>query len=562
MEKKTIRCAIYTRKSTEEGLEKEFNSLEAQREAGESYIISQKFQGWEIIEKHYDDGGFSGGNMDRPALQELISDVKAGFVDMIVVYKIDRLTRSLLDFSKLIEILNEHNCSFVSVTQYFNTADSMGRLTLNILLSFAQFEREIASERIIDKIAAAKRKGMWVGGKIPFGYNLINKKLVINPSEAEIVKFIYAHYLKFKSVRQVAKLCNEQGFKPKYRGGKEKTFNLPIINSILSNIIYTGQVVYKGKSFPGQQEAIIKPEIFNEVQKIKEKNKTQVYTKHSSLKEGLLQRLVKCKCCNNALALTRTKKKARYYEYYVSTKAIKESYHVCQIGSIPRGELEKFVLDKVQNIFKAPEIIQELTYQVQRTKPKYTEQDIFKIVRSMNDVFQYFEPKTLRNILEKVIDHIIVDKNQITIGFKPYGISVLDSTIRVEQGTFDEKTLEYVYPVNFVKKRGRMTIIQPKNLNKTVDMKLIDAINKALKWQQLIVKEGMLFYEIAEKEKIDKSYVARITHLSTLAPDIIKAIYEGKQPPSLKISDFTHSPIPYLWSEQRQKYGFASVSSK
>ena len=483
MEKKTIRCAIYTRKSTEEGLEKEFNSLEAQREAGESYVISQKFQGWEIIEKHYDDGGFSGGNMDRPALQELISDVKAGFVDMIVVYKIDRLTRSLLDFSKLIEILNEHNCSFVSVTQYFNTADSMGRLTLNILLSFAQFEREIASERIIDKIAAAKRKGMWVGGKIPFGYNLINKKLVINPSEAEIVKFIYANYLKFKSVRQVAKLCNEQGFKPKYHGNREKTFNLPIINNMLSNIIYTGQVVYKGKSFPGQQEAIIKPEIFEEVQKIKEKNKTQVYIKYPSLKEGLLQCLIKCKCCNNALALTRTKKKGRYYEYYVSTKAIKEGYNMCQIGSIPRGELEKFILDKIQNIFKAPEIIQELTYQVQQTKPEYTEQDIFKIVQSMNDVFQYFEPKTLRNILEKVIDHIIVDKNQITIGFKPYGISLLDTTIKMGESEFNEKTLEYSYPVNFIRKRGRTTIIQEEETEKTncQDMKLIEALNKAFK---------------------------------------------------------------------------------
>src|SRR5574344_830541 len=196
---KKIRCANYTRKLTDEGLEKEFNTLEAQREAGENYIKSFKLQGWEALPEHYDDGGFSGGNLKRPALQQLLKDVENGKVDMIVVYKIDRLTRSLLDFAQLVKTLESHNCSFVSVTQNFNTCDSMGKLTLNILLSFAQFERELGAERVRDKIAASKKKRMWTGGPTPLGYDIKEKKLIINPEEAEVVKFIFDDYLKTKS---------------------------------------------------------------------------------------------------------------------------------------------------------------------------------------------------------------------------------------------------------------------------------------------------------------------------------------------------------------------------
>ena len=192
-EQKNVRCAIYTRKSTDEGLDKEFNTLEAQREAGENYVRSQKHQGWVIIPERYDDGGFSGGNINRPALKKLMSDVEDGKVDMIVVYKIDRLTRSLADFSKLIEVLDKHSCSFVSVTQNFNTYDSMGRLTLNVLLSFAQFEREVGAERIRDKVAASRKKGMWMGGNVPLGYDVVNKKLIVNPKEAKIVQAIFRY---------------------------------------------------------------------------------------------------------------------------------------------------------------------------------------------------------------------------------------------------------------------------------------------------------------------------------------------------------------------------------
>lgn len=254
-----IKCAVYTRKSTDEGLEKEFNTLEAQREAGENYIKSQKHQGWVLIKEHYDDGGFSDGNMNRPSLQRLLKDVEAGKVNMIVVYKIDRLTRSLTDFAKMVDIFDKYHCSFVSVTQNFNTADSMGRLTLNMLLSFAQFEREISGERIRDKVAASKKKGIWMGGCVPYGYEPIKRKLVIKPDEAKVIKFMFEKYLEYKSPLAVSKLMTEAGM---------KTFARASIDRMLKNPIYMGKIKHQGVLYDGQHEAIISEEIFKAAQNV------------------------------------------------------------------------------------------------------------------------------------------------------------------------------------------------------------------------------------------------------------------------------------------------------
>ena len=240
-----IKCAVYTRKSTDEGLEKEFNTLEAQREAGENYVKSQKHQGWVLIKEHYDDGGFSGGNMNRPSLQRLLKDVAAGKVNMIVVYKIDRLTRSLTDFAKMVDVFDKYHCSFVSVTQNFNTADSMGRLTLNMLLSFAQFEREISGERIRDKVAASKKKGIWMGGCVPYGYQPINRKLVIKPEEAKVVKFMFEKYLEYKSPQAVGELLEE---------AEMKTFPRASIARMLQNPIYMGKIKHQDKLYDGQHD--------------------------------------------------------------------------------------------------------------------------------------------------------------------------------------------------------------------------------------------------------------------------------------------------------------------
>src|SRR6201990_2156914 len=265
------RCAIYTRKSSEEGLEQEFNSLAAQREACEAYIRSQRNEGWVLARTHYDDGGFSGGNLQRPALQRLLADIRTGRIDIIVVYKVDRLTRSLGDFARLVELFDAEAVSFVSVTQQFNTTSSMGRLTLNVLLSFAQFEREITGERIRDKIAASKKKGMWMGGNVPLGYDANERTLVINPAEAETVRRVFALYRELGCVRRVKEEADRDGLRTKCRtaaNGTEhggKPFSRGHLYTLLSNPIYSGHIVHKGQLHPGQQAAVIDDESWSAV---------------------------------------------------------------------------------------------------------------------------------------------------------------------------------------------------------------------------------------------------------------------------------------------------------
>src|SRR5215470_8463533 len=265
------RCAIYTRKSSEEGLEQEFNSLAAQREACEAYIRSQQHEGWVLARTHYDDGGFSGGTIERPALQQLLADIRAGRIDIVVVYKVDRLTRSLADFARLVEIFDRQGVSFVSVTQQFNTTNSMGRLTLNVLLSFAQFEREVTGERIRDKIAASKKKGLWMGGSPPLGYRASDRALVIDPAEAETVRRIFALYREHGCVRRVKDTADRLGLRTKRRttaNGAEcggAPFSRGHLYRILSNPIYTGRIAHKGQLYTGQQPALIDDETWTAV---------------------------------------------------------------------------------------------------------------------------------------------------------------------------------------------------------------------------------------------------------------------------------------------------------
>ena len=272
-ERKILRCAIYTRKSSEHGLEQDFNSLDAQREAAEAYIKSQAHEGWKLVKTHYDDGGLSGGTLERPALQSLLADIRARKIDVVVVYKVDRLTRSLADFAKLVELFEAHGVSFVSVTQQFNTTTSMGRLTLNVLLSFAQFEREVAGERIRDKFAASRRKGMWMGGTIPLGYDVKDRKLVVNEAEAETVRLIFRRYLRARvRFKLSAELDRKKGIRSKQRiltsgrvlGGC--TFGRGALYHLLRNRIYRGEVVHKGIAYPGEHEAIVAEELWNAVQ--------------------------------------------------------------------------------------------------------------------------------------------------------------------------------------------------------------------------------------------------------------------------------------------------------
>ena len=314
-----LRCAIYTRKSSEEGLDMEFNSLDAQREACEAYIASQKAEGWVCLRDQYDDGGFSGGTLERPALKDLIADIEDGLIDIVVVYKIDRLSRALMDFSKLVEIFDKHGVTFVSVTQSFNTTTSMGRLTLNILLSFAQFEREVIGERIRDKVAASRKKGIWMGGPVPLGYNVKDRKLIVDPAEAETVRTIFTLYARSSSTAQVIRELDARAILTKTGRPYDKTSLL----KTLHNKVYRGLAVHKGTAYPGEHDAIIDETLWDEVHDVIANNRVKRVAVAKEPSPALLRGLI---FTETGVAMTphHTKKGTRRYRYYVSMDAIKK----------------------------------------------------------------------------------------------------------------------------------------------------------------------------------------------------------------------------------------------
>ncbi|MDD4957354.1 MAG: recombinase family protein [Candidatus Omnitrophica bacterium] len=353
MEKK-IYCAIYTRKSTNEGLEKDFTTLDAQRESAENYIKSQKSTGWTVLREKYNDGGFTGANTERPALKRLLDDIRGGKINCVVVYKVDRLSRSLLDFTKLLEFFDQNNVTFVSVTQHFNTQSSMGRLTLNILLSFAQFEREMISERTKDKMGAARKKGKWVGGQPLLGYDLDreNRRIIINEQEAKLVRKIFDIYLRENSMLKTTSILNEEGFTTKkyvaksgrITGGKQFVKNT--IQQTLNNPIYTGRVFYEKKMYPAEHEAIISVELFDKVQERITYNRVNRKIKKNAQCAGLLSQIIRCQACNSPMFHSYSvKDKVKKYRYYVCVNAQKKGYAVCPTRSVNAQEMEDAVYD-------------------------------------------------------------------------------------------------------------------------------------------------------------------------------------------------------------------------
>jgi site-specific DNA recombinase len=359
--RRRVRCAIYTRKSSDEGLDQEFNSLDAQRESAEAFIASQKAEGWEVLPETYNDGGFSGGSIERPALQRLLRDIEEGKLDCVVVYKVDRLSRSLLDFARIMEIFDRHNVSFVSVTQQFNTTHSMGRLTLNILLSFAQFEREIIGERIRDKIAAQKRKGKWAGGVPVLGYDVDRSgpspRLVVNAAEATRVRTIFQIYLEKGSMLPVVGELSHRGWVNKRRvtkKGKElggRPFDRATLYQLLTNPIYTGKISHKGQLYDGEHPAIIDADLFAKVQEQLQHNGRTggviVRNKYGALLRGLLR----CKQCNCAMSHAFSRNRSgTFYRYYRCSGAIKNGARGCPNGSLPAAEIERVVVDEVRQL--------------------------------------------------------------------------------------------------------------------------------------------------------------------------------------------------------------------
>lgn len=364
-EKKIINCAIYTRKSTSDGLEQDFTSLDAQRESAENYIASQKNQGWVALSERYDDGGFTGANTDRPALQRLITDIKAGKMNCVVVYKVDRLSRSLLDFAELLSLFEKHNTTFVSVTQHFNTQNSMGRLTLNILLSFAQFEREIISERTRDKMAAAKKKGKWIGGRPPLGYNIDKEKhkLLINQKEAKLVREIFDLYIEKRSVLAVTIELNNKGYTTKQymsekglRFGGIK-FKVTGVYNILTSVLYIGKVEYHGEFYQGEQEPIVSEDIFQKVQKILAENKPDYKITKRNKHVGLLSGMLRCKACDAPMYFTYNVKANKYkYHYYACMNASKRGYKSCPVRLLNAQKIEDKVIESLRTIVHEPKL--------------------------------------------------------------------------------------------------------------------------------------------------------------------------------------------------------------
>lgn len=389
-----MRCAIYTRKSTNEGLDQDFNSLDAQREACVNYVLSQKHEGWTALPEYYDDGGYTGANMERPALKSLIGDIESNKIDCIVVYKVDRLSRSLRDFVKLLEYLEKHKVTFVSVTQHFNTNDSMGRLTLNILLSFAQFEREIISERTKDKIYAARRRGQWAGGYPALGYDLDKggKKLVVNPEEALLVKEIFELYVRECSFLRVANILNGLGRKTKSHTSKTtrvfggKSYDKNEVAKPLSNFLYIGKIKFKNEIYDGQQAAIISEDLFYQVQKIRLENMGKRDKKKTKQSVGLLRHLLWCKPCNRMMIPTYACKNKKKYRYYLCNMALKSGVDKCVTRSVNAHEMEKAVINCLREII---------------IKENITQANIV-ISELWDDLFSYEQRRILNLIVERI----------------------------------------------------------------------------------------------------------------------------------------------------------------
>jgi site-specific DNA recombinase len=524
MTTKTLRCAIYTRKSSEEGLDQSFNSLDAQRAAGGAYIASQAHEGWTLLPARYDDGGFSGGTMERPGLQQLLSDIEAGLIDVVVVYKIDRLTRSLTDFSRIIEVFDKAGTSFVSVTQSFNTTDSMGRLMLNVLLSFAQFEREVTGERIRDKIAASKAKGMWMGGTLPLGYDLPaarTRMLQVNESEAATVRHVYERYLALGSVHALQRELTEQGIRSKRhatRTGKElggQPFSRGALFHLLRNRIYLGQIVHRGAVHEGEHDAIVPQALFDRVQEKLDANarRHRAAADHRVVKAPLTGKLFDA--AGEPMSPTFSRgKSGRAYRYYVS-------------ASLQQGSGAKD--DQAVRRLPAPAIERVIGEGVARWNGECTAP--FNAIRSVRLVEAGL-----------AIDLTTDRPSEVALRLEN-GERIIDRS---------RKNITVHLPLVLPLRGGRRLVLAGGRASPRPDAKMIAALRKA--HRMLNRDAGMPMVQRAPASLYDR----RVLRLAFLAPDIQRDIIAGRQPPALNLERLMQVAHPLAWSEQRKALGWPS----
>ena len=406
-EQNKVRCAIYTRKSTDEGLDMDFNSLDAQREACENYIRSQVAKGWQILPERYDDGGFSGGNNNRPGLQKLLEDCRQGKVDIIVIYKIDRLSRSLYDFAELSKLFDEYKVDFCSVTQEINTSTSAGRMMLNILMTFSEFERSIVTERIRDKMAATRRKGEWVGGTVPCGYKVENKKLVLVPERAEVVKRVFKRFIEIQSPKQITYELNQEGILTNQ--GKE--WSVHHIYRMLNNYTYIGKIYYKGEVFDGKQERIISDKLWERVQEILRSDAPVKDYKGKMETLMPLKGLLYCGHCGCRMGPTYAKKGGTMYSYYLCTKDSKRAESLCPVSRVSGGEIESAVLLHIKKMLCTPTIVNQLARDL-NTPGREVAEVLNKLTPLWDEMFPAERNRLMHLLLKKVTlyeDHLDLD---------------------------------------------------------------------------------------------------------------------------------------------------------
>ncbi len=524
---KPVRCAIYSRKSSEEGLAQDFNSLDAQREACEAYIKSQMHEGWILVDKQYNDGGYSGGTMERPAFKELLKDIGNDKIDIVVVYKVDRLTRSLMDFSKIIDVFDRHKTSFVSITQQFNTTTSMGRLTLNILLSFAQFEREVTGERIRDKIAASKKKGMWMGGKVPLGYSKEDKKLVVHNEDAQKVQMLFEKYLELKSVPKLMQYLKENKIKTK----TDKYFSKGQLYHLLANKVYIGKITHKDKVYDGEHEAIICDEIFEKVQKLLYENRVDkicgVKCSSNSLLAGLIYDDL-----GNKMTPSHSNNHGRRYRYYIS-RALKNSEETGSISKIPAGEVEKFVIETTKEFLQDKKQIQKIVSEYKISKQN-------KLIYIAQDIQDYSEPKLIRAIIHK----IMVSKNLIEITYNETSIKkVLNALANNQEIVVPDKNEELTpivisknIKITQLSRNDNILILNAKEYDTPEpNPYLVNAIVKSFYYHKQI-QSGKTIEDLQTEEGLkDSKYIRNIMNLKYISPELTEQILNGTQPEELSL---------------------------
>jgi DNA invertase Pin-like site-specific DNA recombinase len=568
---KKLRCAIYTRKSTDEGLEQAFNSLDAQREACVAFIQSQKHEGWTVSPALYDDGGFSGGTLERPGLKRLLADIEAGQIDVIVVYKVDRLTRALSDFAKLVEIFDRRGVSFVSITQQFNTTTSMGRLTLNVLLSFAQFEREVIGERVRDKIAASKKKGMWMGGMPALGYDVRDRKLVIDHDEARTVVDIYRRYLALKSVHALKDELAEAGIKSKRRVRSDGTeyggqkLSRGALYLMLQNRIYRGEITHKGNSYPGEHPAIIEQPLWDEVQAVLARNRieraTGVRAKHPSLLAGLV-----FDESGERLTPTYAVKKGTRYRYYVSTALLTGAGRNRSSGRrIPAGNLEGLVIDRLRAFLADPAAVLDAVDNESHSGSGQSQ--LIERGRQIAEELGAQAPNEVRTTLMTLLCRVAVKPDRIEIdlsrrrlsellGGQPIDLTMQDQ--RLDRKSDDVVTLVASARLKRVGREMRM-LVENSDDHAAADPSLLRIIARAHDIQaRLIQNTKLTVHDIAREEHVSAAYIYNLLRLPWLAPDITTAIVNGRQPQQLSAKTLMRqaSQLPTDWVEQRTQLGF------